>query len=53
MKEPIELDYLRAALCLLGAAFFVFRSRWIGAWGARAKIGLDHAMPPSVCRIRT
>lgn len=24
--EPIKLDYLRAALCLCGAVYFVFRS---------------------------
>lgn len=28
MKEPLKLDYLWAALCLLGAAYFVFRSQW-------------------------
>ena len=27
MKEPLKLDYLWAALCILGAVFFVFRSR--------------------------
>ncbi len=27
MKEPLKLDYLWAALCLLGAAYFVFRSK--------------------------
>lgn len=26
LKEPIKLDYLWAALCLLGAVYFVFRS---------------------------
>ena len=26
MKQPIKLDYLWAALCLLGAVYFVFRS---------------------------
>jgi uncharacterized protein (DUF486 family) len=26
LKEPIKLDYLWAALCVLGAVFFVFRS---------------------------
>jgi uncharacterized protein len=26
MRQPIKLDYLWAALCLLGAAYFVFRS---------------------------
>jgi uncharacterized protein len=26
MREPIKLDYLWAALCLIGAAYFVFRS---------------------------
>ena len=28
MKEPLKLDYLWAALCLLGAVFFVFRSKF-------------------------
>jgi len=27
MKEKIKLDYLWASLCMLGAAYFVFRSR--------------------------
>lgn len=26
MHEPIKLDYLWAGLCLLGAAYFIFRS---------------------------
>ncbi len=26
MKEPVKLDYLWAALCILAAAYFVFRS---------------------------
>jgi hypothetical protein len=26
MREPIKLDYLWAALCLVGAAYFAFRS---------------------------
>jgi uncharacterized protein (DUF486 family) len=26
LKEPIKLDYLWAALCLCGAAYFVFRA---------------------------
>lgn len=26
MHEPLKLDYLWAALCLLGAVYFVFRS---------------------------
>jgi uncharacterized protein len=30
LKEPPKLDYLWAALCLLGAVFFIFRSRWFG-----------------------
>ena len=25
MKEPLKLDYLWAALCLVGAAYFMFR----------------------------
>jgi len=30
MKEPLKLDYLWAALCILGAVFFVFRNKWFG-----------------------
>ena len=26
MREPLKLDYLWAALCILGAVYFVFRS---------------------------
>jgi uncharacterized protein len=26
MKEPLKLDYLWAALCMVGAAYFMFRS---------------------------
>ncbi|MEH6490917.1 DMT family protein [Halopseudomonas sp.] len=28
MKEPLKLDYLWAGLCILGAAYFIFRSKW-------------------------
>lgn len=31
MKEPLKLDYLWAGLCILGAVFFIFRSKWMGA----------------------
>ncbi len=31
LKEPLKLDYLWAALCILGAVYFLFRSRWAGA----------------------
>ena len=31
LKEPLKLDYLWAALCILGAVYFVFRSSWAGA----------------------
>jgi uncharacterized protein len=31
LKEPIKLDYLWAGLCILGAVYFIFRSRWAGA----------------------
>ena len=31
MKESLKLAYLWAGLCILGAAFFIFRSRWVGA----------------------
>ncbi len=27
LKEPIKWDYLWAALCIVGAVFFIFRSR--------------------------
>lgn len=27
MKQPVKLDYLWAALCMLGAVYFVFRSK--------------------------
>ena len=29
LKEPIKLDYLWAGLCMLGAVFFMFRSRFL------------------------
>jgi uncharacterized protein len=28
MREPMKLDYLWAGLCLVGAAYFVFRGKW-------------------------
>jgi uncharacterized protein (DUF486 family) len=31
LKEPLKLDYLWAALCLLGAVFFMFRDKLGGA----------------------
>lgn len=31
LKEKLSLDYLWAGLCLLGAAFFIFRSKLFGA----------------------
>lgn len=31
MKEPLKLDHLWAALCILGAVYFVFRSELGGA----------------------
>jgi uncharacterized protein (DUF486 family) len=27
MKQPLKLDYLWAGLCILGAAYFIFRSK--------------------------
>jgi uncharacterized protein (DUF486 family) len=27
MKQPVKLDYLWAALCVLGAVFFMFRAQ--------------------------
>ncbi len=29
LKEPLKLDYLWSGLCLTGAVFFMFRSRFI------------------------
>ena len=31
MKEPLKLDYLWAGLCILGAVYFIFRSKLAGA----------------------
>jgi len=31
LREPLKLDYLWAALCILGAVFFIFRSRLTGS----------------------
>ena len=31
LKEPLKLDYLWAVLCILGAVYFVFRSKMTGA----------------------
>ena len=31
IKEPLKLDYLWAALCIIGAVFFMFRSKLTGA----------------------
>ena len=31
LKEPLKLDYLWAALCILAAVFFIFRGRLLGA----------------------
>lgn len=30
LKEPLKLDYLWAAMCILGAVFFIFRSKLVG-----------------------
>jgi len=29
MKEPLKLDYLWAGLCILGAAYFIFRGEFV------------------------
>ena len=31
LKEPLKLDYLWAGLCMVGAVYFMFRSRLDGA----------------------
>lgn len=30
MKEPLKMDYLWATLCIMGAVFFIFRSKLMG-----------------------
>jgi len=30
LREHLKLDCLWAALCILGAVFFVFRGKWAG-----------------------
>ena len=30
LREPLKLDYLWASLCIVGAVYFIFRSRWAG-----------------------
>jgi uncharacterized protein (DUF486 family) len=30
LREPLKLDYLWAALCILAAVYFVFRGKWAG-----------------------
>ena len=30
LRERLSWDYLWAACCILGAVFFIFRSRWFG-----------------------
>ena len=30
MREPLKLDYLWSALCIMGAVFFAFRSKLFG-----------------------
>lgn len=31
LREPLKMDYLWAALCILGAVFFIFRGKLTGA----------------------
>ena len=31
LREPLKLDYVWAGLCIIGAVFFIFRSKWAGA----------------------
>lgn len=31
LREPLKLDYLWSALCIMGAVFFAFRSKWFGS----------------------
>jgi hypothetical protein len=32
MKEPLKVDYVWATLCIMGAVFFVFRSKLVGQY---------------------
>jgi len=34
MKEPLRWDYLWAALCIMGAVFFIFRPSIVALWQA-------------------
>lgn len=34
MKEPVKLDYLWAGLCILGAVYFIFRSKLAAVTGS-------------------
>ena len=40
LKEPLKLDYLWAALCILGAVYFVFRSRFARSLSSAAALSL-------------
>lgn len=31
MKEPLKLDYLWVTLCMMGAVYFMFRGKLVGA----------------------
>jgi uncharacterized protein (DUF486 family) len=35
LREPLKMDYLWAALCILGAVFFIFRGKLTGARAKR------------------
>ena len=47
MQQPLKLDYLWAALCILGAVYFVFRSlclQSLGEGGSWDCSGVPHKM---------
>ena len=51
LKEPLKLDYLWAALCILGAVYFMFRGGW--ATGCLLPAMETHGKIPFVHRMST
>ena len=47
MKQPLKLDFLWAGLCLVAAAYFMFRELAVSAIGRRARLHLRRAYPRS------
>jgi len=56
LEAPLKLDYLWAGLCLVGAAYFMFRTIQLGAsprrgtpFVARRAVNLHGCAPASLC----